>query len=825
MRKNQKRMALEFTQTLCQAHAQIKFLLDKKNSKNIMELLEQCQEGAIKLGTFLEKVESEEIATIEYIEQYCELVYQIYINVEQNINQKIGKQYKKLQNQLIKIKNSINNDIPQKTEIVFLPYMASMWDSFESVWNAAAIDITCDVYVVPIPYYERGQDGSFIEEHVEDYNFPNNVPITNYKTYDFSVHRPDIIFIHNPYDDCNSVTSVHPFFYSENLKKYTEKLVYIPYFTLDDISPDNQKAIDSMKHFCNLPGVINADKVVVQSSNMRQIYINVLTRLAGEDTRLYWEEKILGLGSPKVDKIITTRIEDLEIPTEWNKIIFKQDGSRRKVVFYNTSIGTLLQYDEKMLIKMEEVFRSFYSNREDLVLLWRPHPLISATIKSMRPQIWIEYKRIVDQYRSEGWGIYDDTADMTRAIILSDGYYGDPSSAVNLYTKTNKPIMIQRFDKQELMFSDCSIIENEIFFYPTNGNSLMKLDLDSKKVCYISALNDYKRNIGSIDTIISSDNILFMSEISGNFIVQYNIAMDSSVFYDISCGMANFHNLACIGYFDNNIYVFPRFEKAIIEINLLKNSTTKYTNLYNDITSTKQESVYFSWGMQKGSDMWIIAEAGDLLVKYMLNLNEYEIYQLPSLREKCINFCIYNNIIYILSYSGTIYSWQIDDPDIRLVIDLKAKLDEYGRIVVTQNNIFILPKFGENILIYNIINKSINVYNSYPHDFKYIVPANWAKYSNYCENELFYYFAVQSSNYMLSIDKIHERIEWISIILPTDSDKMAFFCSSGNNVLDEAQISLESYISKLNLYESDTQEMDKKSVGLSILKKINQDER
>ena len=71
-----------------------------------------------------------------------------------------------------------------------------------------------------------------------------------------------MIYIHNPYDDWNLVTCVHPRYFSGNLKKYTEKLVYIPYFVLQEIEPDDQGTIDQMKHFIWTPGVINADKVI-----------------------------------------------------------------------------------------------------------------------------------------------------------------------------------------------------------------------------------------------------------------------------------------------------------------------------------------------------------------------------------------------------------------------------------------------------------------------------------------------------------------------------------------------------------------------------------
>ncbi|MCM1237294.1 MAG: hypothetical protein NC489_45075 [Ruminococcus flavefaciens] len=68
------------------------------------------------------------------------------------------------------------------------------------------------------------------------------------------MRKPDIIYFHNPYDNWNLVTSVGPRFYSSNLKKYTEKLVYIPYFILGEIEPDDQKVIDTMKHFIWLRG-------------------------------------------------------------------------------------------------------------------------------------------------------------------------------------------------------------------------------------------------------------------------------------------------------------------------------------------------------------------------------------------------------------------------------------------------------------------------------------------------------------------------------------------------------------------------------------------
>ena len=79
-----------------------------------------------------------------------------------------------------------------------------MWDSLESVWKAADADPECEAYVIPIPYYDKNPDGTFRDFHYEGDLYPDYVPVTDYKNYDFESHRPDAIFIHNPYDEANA---------------------------------------------------------------------------------------------------------------------------------------------------------------------------------------------------------------------------------------------------------------------------------------------------------------------------------------------------------------------------------------------------------------------------------------------------------------------------------------------------------------------------------------------------------------------------------------------------------------------------------------------
>jgi hypothetical protein len=316
MREAQKQEILDFINSLHQAHMEVKETLYRRDYDLAKKMLGECQEFAISLGENIERMEGKSHITVFWVEEYCKILFFCYEEISGGQNNE-NKIYKSLKKQLLKIENSVKNDIHTVKEIVFFPYKASMWDSLESVYLAAKEDPDCRVYCVPIPYYDLNVDHSFGRMHYEGRQYPDDVEVIDWQSYSFEKRKPDVIYIHNPYDNCNHVTSVHPRYYSSNLRKYTDMLVYIPYFILGEIEPDDQTSIDHIKHFIWTPGVIHSNKVIVQSEKMKQIYINEYLKSAstsgldGEHIdRNYLEQKILGLGSPKVDKVLRIKKED-----------------------------------------------------------------------------------------------------------------------------------------------------------------------------------------------------------------------------------------------------------------------------------------------------------------------------------------------------------------------------------------------------------------------------------------------------------------------------------------------------------------------------------
>jgi len=501
---------------------------------------------------------------------------------------------------LQRIVNDTESEQHFKKEIFFLPYQASMWDSLETVWKAACADSEHSMaYVMPIPYAELNPDRSVAKWNCDIDKFPKYVPLVDWTKINLKEIHPDIIFIHNAYDNTNLVTSVESRFYSQNLKECTDKLIYIPYSVEGEVQPGNVTIEDAIAHRALLPGVVNADLVVLQSEDMREAWINILMRHTNVKDRAYWESRILGLGSPKIDKVFTDKKEDYELPEKWKKLI---EG--KKIVLYNTSIGATLKNADNVCEKLRYVFDVF-RNRDDVVLWWRPHPLMKSTLHSMRPQIEKEYLALEKQYIDEGWGIYDESPDVHRAVCYSDAYYGDASSVIELYRVTGKPVMIAHILSKDSAYMTpfhwnsvlLSKNHNEIFFKLPQINFLFDFDMVSGKsrrkipLETVDFVNSFCGNGWNYILIQQADDKIFFHPWMTNILKIYHLDNDLvedvplKIFQEIKDAWspnALLHGSAQIG---RSIYFYCGFRNIIVVYNLDSGDIEYSTEYFKNIPS------------------------------------------------------------------------------------------------------------------------------------------------------------------------------------------------------------------------------------------------
>lgn len=487
MRQWQKSELISILQTMQKMHEEVKKGVWEKQVELACKLVEDCQECAIQIGNVVENIEPDSIGTIKSIEEYCEYLYELYIFLN---GQKAGTAeslFNVLDDKLYDIVQNIKN-VKIKREVVFMPYKASMWDSMDSVWEQAAKDKDSEVFVVPLPYFERNPDFSFGRVCYEGNNFPNYVTITKWNEYDLQMHRPDIIFIHNPYDQCNTITSVMPQFYSCELIKYAGKLVYVPYFLFPG-------KID--KHLIDVPGVFYADYICVQNEKVKNKYIEVLqerTDRDAEDIR----NMLLPLGTPKTDMLIKYREEYAKQ---------KREITDKKIVFFNTNVSLILNNSYEFINNMHRLFGKFREYQDEYFIIWREHPLSESTIRSMRPDMLQLYTLLKREFEEQGIGMLDKRSDPYYAMCISDCYFGAGGSLIPIYGILGNPMMITAYrfpdgiSKEETTLQDfIKSSGNRPYYNELKANSLdiflMHLDeLKQYSAKNIEIINGITNNI------------------------------------------------------------------------------------------------------------------------------------------------------------------------------------------------------------------------------------------------------------------------------------------------------------------------------------------
>ena len=274
-----------------------------------LPLLASSQECAVMIGNTVEEKMGENSPVIHLLTDYCEALYQTHQLFSGRVEKEEGMaKIRQLQEILSEIEEMLHREL--KTEVVFLLHRAKDFASLKPLLDELQEDSSIAVKLMPIPYYDVYTDGSLSEKHYEGADFPEEYPITAYQSYDFAQELPDCIVMNSPYDEFNPVFSIDPFFYSRNMKQYTGKLVYLPWFVTDEINPkdsEDGKAFYNMRYYVTVPGVFHADYTLVQSEGMKEAYLEkialylqkegLLRTKEQEEVLSRMRQKILAAGS------------------------------------------------------------------------------------------------------------------------------------------------------------------------------------------------------------------------------------------------------------------------------------------------------------------------------------------------------------------------------------------------------------------------------------------------------------------------------------------------------------------------------------------------
>ena len=171
-------------------------------------------------------------------------------------------------------------------------------------------------YLVILPWYNKDYDGSPMKWHtwsagdfaevagLSDVEKKQILDAKQLTAEYLELLRPEQIYSQNPYDEWNPNISVPPLFYAVNLRKYTEELIYVSPYGKGELYGKDSREYENMQYYVTMPGVMYADRILLNSEDKKQWYIEKLAEAAGTDTRAVWEQKILVRKPEAADKQI-----------------------------------------------------------------------------------------------------------------------------------------------------------------------------------------------------------------------------------------------------------------------------------------------------------------------------------------------------------------------------------------------------------------------------------------------------------------------------------------------------------------------------------------
>ncbi len=297
----------------------------------------------------------------------------------------------------------------------------------------------------------------------------------------------------------------------------------------------------------------------------------------------------------------------------------------KTVVLYYTSVREMIIYDEYVINKIKDVIKYFEEHKDSLTLYWCPgafignedHPDI-LPVERVTPELKEKYEKLVEEFKSSGIGICDETGELNKAIDACDIYYGDEGLLQDFFSKTGKPVYIQDYhilwDRESAtpedalikvtfppkgsglfgediqpIFGDASYLSSgKGYAMATNMNGLFEVDKNNGTCKYLHFIKGEKPNGKELYTkaVPFGEKIVFIPG-SANQLVIYNPENNTykeiNVYIDILnpwCDQAKYAD--CIEY-EGKLFLFGERYNYVLKVDPESGETTPFDDGQSDI--------------------------------------------------------------------------------------------------------------------------------------------------------------------------------------------------------------------------------------------------
>lgn len=413
----------------------------------LLDMLAQCQSVAIDLGNFIEQMKGEENlsakACVAALEEYCEKIFNVYNNLSLAVGREkedFQKLCAALNRAFVQMKQTVESEIIYKKLVAFLPDNPKRWKEMQALYDYYRQQENTEVCVIPLPLFAKNLYGEIVAGQDEyDKNdkrgeYPANLNIIAWHTVQMQSYEFAAIVIQNPYDAENPYLTVPTAYYAKQLQQYTDCLIYMMPQGVNDFTENDITDIYGLKYSLTVPGTMYADKILIESGAMKELFVNHLTAFAGEDTKEVWDDKVMTISAFSGESAQTGQ------PVQNGQC--GQTPPKKKLLY---CIGENEFYEnaEMAINKVKErlnVMTQYPESLKVAVCLY-PYDIAAWDIctgqeKDMLVQVLKEYRK------NKGIELLTKNAFDINGIDDMTAYYGSPSPLICRFVQQHKPAMV-----------------------------------------------------------------------------------------------------------------------------------------------------------------------------------------------------------------------------------------------------------------------------------------------------------------------------------------------------------------------------------------------
>lgn len=413
----------------------------------LLDMLAQCQSVAIDLGNFIEQMKGEENlsakACVAALEEYCEKIFDVYNNLPLAVGREkedFQKLCAALNQAFVQMKQTVENEIIHKKLVAFLPDNPKRWKEMQALYDYYRQQENTEVCVIPLPLFAKNLYGEIVAGQDEyDRNdkrneYPAYLNVIPWHTVQMQSYEFAAIVIQNPYDAENPYLTVPTAYYAKQLQQYTDCLIYMMPQGVNDFTENDITDIYGLKYSLTVPGAMYADKILIESGAMKELFVNHLTAFAGEDTKEVWADKVMTISAFSGESAQTGQ------PVQNGQC--GQTPPKKKLLY---CIGENEFYEnaEMAINKVKErlnVMTQYPESLKVAVCLY-PYDIAAWDIctgqeKDMLVQVLKEYRK------NKGIELLTKNVFDINGIDDMTAYYGSPSPLICQFVQQRKPAMV-----------------------------------------------------------------------------------------------------------------------------------------------------------------------------------------------------------------------------------------------------------------------------------------------------------------------------------------------------------------------------------------------